>query len=160
MSTRKKNTTLVIILVAVISCVAQGAEPVYFADPNLKACVEEQLGIIDPTPMDMFRLNELSCISQGITDLTGIENAPYLRSLYLPDNEIGDISALSGLSSVEKLYLQNNFISDISGLVNMMNLTWLELQNNYLDAAAYSEYLPLIKENNPTAKIIYDNSRY
>lgn len=58
--------------------------------------------------------------------------------------------------SVEKLYLQNNFISDISALTNLTNLTWLELQNNYLDAAAYSEHLPLIKENNPGVEIIHD----
>ena len=70
---------------------------------------------IDLTLTDMFRLNELSCSNQGITDLAGLENAPYLRSLDLSDNE-----------------------------------------NNYLDAAAYSEYLSLIKENNPEAEIIYD----
>ncbi|UCF17292.1 MAG: hypothetical protein JSW59_07480, partial [Phycisphaerales bacterium] len=48
-------------------------------------------------------------------------------------------------------------ISDISSLTGLTNLTWLELQGNYLymDPAAYSEHLPLIKENNP-AELIYD----
>jgi len=116
MFTRKKNISIVIIFVTAISCFAQGAEPVYFADPQLKACVEEHLGIIDPTPMDMLALTELNAEERGIADLTGIENATYLRSLDLSDNEISDISSLLGLNFLQTLYLEENQIADISPL--------------------------------------------
>ncbi|MCJ7721037.1 hypothetical protein MUO98_01330, partial [Candidatus Bathyarchaeota archaeon] len=71
MISQQKNLLLTMILVTAISCAAQGTEPVYFADPNLKAAVEGQLGVVDPTPTDMFFLSTLNANNRGITDLTG-----------------------------------------------------------------------------------------
>ena len=34
-------------------------EPVYFADANLKAAVEDALGVTNPTPVDMLELTDL-----------------------------------------------------------------------------------------------------
>ncbi len=39
--------------------VAAQEPPVEFADPNLRAAVEEALGVSDPTPGDMLGLTEL-----------------------------------------------------------------------------------------------------
>ena len=139
MFTRKKNLSLMIILVTAISCMAQGAEPVYFSDPNLKARVEQQLGVIDPTPTDMLRLNTLNGPGRGISDLTGLESALYLRTLDLSNNKIGDISALSGLRFLQTLYLGQNQIADISALSAMVNLRALRLYNNQIsDVSALS----------------------
>jgi len=79
-----------------------------------------------------------------------------LIDLRLDTNYIEDISVLSGLIDVQRLYLHTNYISDISSLTGLTNLLWLELQGNYLylDPAAYSEYLPMIRENNPDITII------
>ena len=43
---------------------AMAEDPVYFADANLKAAVESELGISDPTPTDMLLLTDLSASSR------------------------------------------------------------------------------------------------
>ena len=69
------------------------ADPVYFPDANLKAAVESELGIIDPTPTDMLSLTSLHAV--GIEDLTGIEYAMNLDFLNLAyNNQIGDLSLI------------------------------------------------------------------
>lgn len=44
--------------------------PVHFNDANLKAVVEEKLGVTHPTPSDMLNLISLWATSLGIADLT------------------------------------------------------------------------------------------
>jgi hypothetical protein len=56
----KKKIHFMIILISMMSYVSWAEEPVFFADANLKAVVEETLGITDPTPIDMLELTELS----------------------------------------------------------------------------------------------------
>ncbi|RZB34737.1 MAG: hypothetical protein SRB1_00505 [Desulfobacteraceae bacterium Eth-SRB1] len=97
--------------------------PVTFNDANLKALIEENLGIVNPTQSDMLGLAHLFGDSRGIIDLTGLEYATNLASLVLLDNEIVDISALSGLTSLTKLTLYKNHISDLSPLSGLTNLT-------------------------------------
>ena len=106
---------------------------VYFADANLKACVEAGLGITDPTPTDMLALTELYCSDRGIADLNGLEYATNLTSLGLKYNQISDISALSGLTNVEELWLGNNQIGDISALSGLTNLERLYIDNNQIN---------------------------
>ena len=55
---------------------------VYFADPALKAAVEEELGIENPTQYDMLMLGGLFARGLGITDLTGLEYATNLEFLH------------------------------------------------------------------------------
>jgi len=123
---------LVIILVATIASQARAEDPVYFADTNLKACVEAQLGISDPTPTDMLGLNSLTCTYSGITDLNGLEYATNLTGLDLRGNQISDISALAGLTNLTWLNLEGNQISDISALAGLTNLTELMLSGNQI----------------------------
>ncbi len=128
--------------------------PVYFADANLKAAVEKQLGISDPTPTDMLRLTHLHALQKEIRDLTGLEYALNLKNaifynnqisdlsvlaelknltiLRLELNSINDISALAGLTKLEVLYLHENQISDISPLAGLINLNELLLYNNQI----------------------------
>ena len=56
MSTR--NVIIVAMAMIFLSAIVVRAQesPVYFADTNLKAAVEETLGITNPTPTDMFGL--------------------------------------------------------------------------------------------------------
>ena len=150
----KKTLFLALILTFEASGRALSEEPVYFADANLKAAVEQALGVTNPTPNDMLRLTLLSGNNHGIADLTGLEYAANLRLLYLYDNKIRDISSLAGLmnltnlglngnrisdisaladlTKLENLYLNRNQISDISTLASLTNLEWLWVGNNQI----------------------------
>ena len=43
--------------------------PVHFTDPALKAAIEEELGVTDPTPTEMMELRRLTAREKGIADL-------------------------------------------------------------------------------------------
>ena len=127
-------------------------DPVYFADPILKASVEAQLGVTNPTAADMVFLKELSAAGRGISDLTGLEYATNLARLNLGElyyywvwppeqhtNQIEDITPLSGLTELKSLTLSNNQIADISALAGLTALETLALYNNQItDISALS----------------------
>ena len=54
-----KSTYFAVLLLIILSSAAMAEEPVYFADPNLKAAVEAKLDINDPTPTEMLSLTSL-----------------------------------------------------------------------------------------------------
>ena len=184
MKKREKTRTkvavslLALVMLLGLSPLVMAEEPLFLADANLKAAVEDALGISDPTPTDMLALGSLSAPNRGIVDLTGLEYALNLTDLRLNNNQISDISALSGLPNLTLLQLSNNQISDISALSGLTNLTWLFLhsnqisdisalsvmtnltqlflQRNPLNIDAYNIYLPLIQENNSGVDLRYD----
>ncbi|MBN2375489.1 MAG: leucine-rich repeat domain-containing protein, partial [Sedimentisphaerales bacterium] len=112
--------------------VALDPAPVYFADANLKAAVEVELGVDDPNASDMLNLTYLNGNYLTISDLTGLEYGTNLTDLQLYGNQIIDISALSGLTNLTLLYLSENQISNISALAGMTNLTDLDLYDNQI----------------------------
>jgi hypothetical protein len=124
-------------------------QSISFADPNLKAAVENALGVSDPTLADMLALTDLQAEAGGITCLGGLEHAVNLQSVSLAENHISDISVLAELTNLTTLSLQYNQISDISGLIHRSNLAWLDLSANPLNQDAYNIYLLQILENNP-----------
>jgi len=166
----KRTACLILVLLANLPGQALPQEPVYFADSNLKAAVEEALGISDPTPDDMLGLFFLDASNRGIVDLTGIEHATSLLELGLTNNEINDITSLSGLTSIlwldlsynqirsisalsgvtniVFLFLNDNQISDISALSEFYFLLLLDLRHNPLNEDAHEIYIPLIYDNN------------
>ena len=127
-------------------------DQVYFADPILKALIEKQLGVTNPTVADMVFLKELNAAGRGISDLTGLEYATNLASLNLGElfyywdwppelrtNQIRDISPLSGLTRLRSLDLSSNQITDISALSDLTALETLALYNNQIaDISALS----------------------
>jgi len=126
------------------------AEPVHFADPHLKAVVEEELWISDPTAEDMLGLTSLLADRKGITKLGGLEYATNLETLWIRWNRISDLSPLSGLTSLRYLDAHaNQVISDISPLVGLTNMEILVIRDNRIsDISALSgmtklEYLYL-----------------
>ena len=110
-----------------ISDVVAGS--VTFPDVSLRAAIETALGKApgDPISQDeMATLIELEASTANISDLTGLEGATNLESLYLHGANITDISALAGLTDLTVLWLQNSWtISDISALSGLTNLTEL-----------------------------------
>ena len=107
-----------------------GEEPVYFVDQNLKASVEADLQILDPTPSDMLQLTGFSCRHSNIKDLTGLDYAINLESLSLSFNEIESISPLSDLSNLESVTINDNQIRSISPLGGLEKLYDLDVHNN------------------------------
>ncbi|MCP4614258.1 MAG: DUF1080 domain-containing protein, partial [Planctomycetes bacterium] len=125
---------------------------VYFADPNLKAAVEAQLGMSDPTETDMLGLTALNTEHMGITDLTGLEHAVNLTSLSLYNNQVSNINPLSGLMNLANLNLELNPINDISALVGLTNLVTL-----YINQNPVSDISVLAGLTNLTVLRLYEN---
>jgi internalin A len=124
----------------------EAEEPVHFVDPALKAAVERQLDIADPTPTDIRSLTFIIADWLGIVDLTGLEHATNLKKLHVAGNDLTDISTLENLTSLEFLYLENNRISDLSPLAQLRNLTCLHLDDNEIsDLSALAELDNLVE---------------
>lgn len=111
-------------------------DPVDIPDPALKAAIEEALGLVDPTPMDMLELDRLEAPMRCISDLTGLHYATHLQWLDVSRGNsnggagIWDISPLSGLTNLKHLNLNNNYISDLSALSGMDLLEYLDIHDN------------------------------
>ena len=109
-------------------------------DPNLRAAVETVLGKAkdDPiTPSEMATLTRLEAGNANISDLTGLEFATNLTSLYLGyggveknSNAVKDLSPLTDLTQLTWLHIPGNSISDISAVAGLTNLKWLNLWGN------------------------------
>ena len=110
-------------------------------DANLRAAIEAALGKASNAPItrdEMASLTFLEVREKGISDLTGLETATNLETLWLSSNNIADISALAGLSKLTRLGLQVNSIADISALSGLTNLTFLKLGFNNRTLRDYS----------------------
>ncbi len=128
-----KLTMFVIVLgVVLFNAAMVSAQPVYFANANLKQAVEEKLGVSDPTADDMLALTYLNAGDNGIVDLAGLEYAVNLTTLLLFRNQISDISPLSELTNLTLLALSFNRISDISPLSELTNLWYLSFYTNQI----------------------------
>ena len=114
------------------------AQPVVFTDANLKAAVEAELGILNPTAADMLGLTILDANSLDITDLTGLQTAMHLETLYLSSNNIRNLLPLSPLTTLTDLRLSGNHIRDISFLFGLVKLRVLHLEDNQI-----SNHFPL-----------------
>ena len=110
------------------------AQVVDISDPNLEKVIRETLQLPDGVPItqqEMLRLTELDAEQHEITDLTGLEFATNVTSLYLGKSRISDLSPLSGLKQLLHLVLTGNSIDsslDISPLVNLTDLSLLAIR--------------------------------
>ena len=114
---------------------------VHFEDPNLKAIVEAELGVLDPTVCDMLSLESLGGPGwwwgwwgfDHIYDLTGLEFAENLDTLVLYNGAVSDLSPIENLSELRVLVVENHEISDLSPLEGLANLTYLGMSSNQID---------------------------
>ena len=109
-------------------------------DPNLRAAIENALGVTSGSPISPEKMATLTHFrardwakEASISLLIGLEFATNLTELRLGDNGITDISPLSGLTNLTELHLRNNRIRDISSLANLTNLTNLRLSYNQIE---------------------------
>ena len=101
--------------------------------------IEEVLGKVPGatiTPSDMEKLTKLETANSNISDLTGLEFATNLKSLWLgygggeTSHAVKDLSPLADLTQLTLLHLPGKSISDISAVAGLTNLTWLNLWGN------------------------------
>lgn len=152
---------------------------VSFADPNLEAEVETEIGI-DPNYSEMLDLAFMDNVNnKGISDLTGLEHARNLAWLYIRRNQISDISVLLKMKNLTNLELSINEIVDVWSLSRLKNLSYLKLANNQisnisaisqlnlrelglvgnpLNTAAYCRYMPMLGSRNPAIDMFYDTN--
>ena len=131
-------------------------QTVNIPDANLRAKIESALGKASGatiTATDMAGLTGLNARSANISNLTGLEHATNLISLYLGNNSISDISALSDLTKLTGLYLEDNSISDILPLSGLTKLTELTLEDSNI-----SDISPLSGLTNLTDLSLWGNS--
>jgi hypothetical protein len=132
------------ILVCVLSPALQ-AQPVYFADANLKAAVESKLGVTNPTTAQMVGLTALVATSSNIGSLTGLEYAGNLEHLVLSHNRISDLSPLRKLKNLEHLFIHDNQIADLSPLSGLTKLLELGLDENEISSVSALAGLTTLK---------------
>lgn len=104
-------------------------------DDNLRRVLEQVLGKSSGgtiTDADMRRLTLLRASEEGVVDLTGLEHATRLQTVYLSDNFIEDVAPLASLTSLGKLHLSGNRVTDVAPLASLAALTDLELSSNDL----------------------------
>ena len=105
-------------------------------DPNLRAAIENALGVTSGSPISpekMATLTHFRAREASISLLIGLEFATNLTELRLGDNGITDISPLSGLTNLRTLGLGKNSVTDISPLSGLTNLRTLGLSNNGIE---------------------------
>ena len=124
------------------------AQVVKIPDPNLENAIREALQLPTGEPItqkEMQQLITLAAWHKGITDLTGLEHAIYLKRLSLRYNQITDISPLTNLINLEELMLDDNPIADISPLAGLPNLKILRIPETLVTDFTPIEHLNLIE---------------
>ena len=112
-------------------------------DANLRAVIADSLGKARDDPItraEMATLTELKAHEADISDLTGLQFAANLESLWLTYNGFSDVSPLCDLTHLKDLVLFGNSISDLSPLSGLTHLTALNLNDNRV-----SDLSPLAK---------------
>ena len=110
-------------------------------DPNLAAAIREVLGFGENDPISqraVRSLNVLDASDRQIKNLSGLEHATQLESLYLGDfdgndgnnNNVSDLTPLKNLTQLKQLWLGINNVSDITPLKNLTELVSLILFSN------------------------------
>ena len=112
-------------------------------DANLRAAIETARGKAPGesiTGADMAMLPKLDARNTSISDLTGLEHATNLESLWLDgedvqgiwrnSNSVSNLSPLAGLTNLIELELRDNNITDLSPLADLTSLTRLGLRDN------------------------------
>ncbi|MGD8214305.1 leucine-rich repeat domain-containing protein [Aestuariimicrobium sp. Y1814] len=98
-------------------------------DAALKACINTSLGQGATAPIaaaDLAGLTTLTCTSQGVASLEGLEHATNLTTVNLSGNKITDFDELAGSAKLTSLNLDNNHLSalpdDMSGMESLATL--------------------------------------
>ena len=134
------------------------AQPVDILDFNLRAAIENALGVASGATIvepEMEILTVLEALNANITDLTGLEYATNLTALELGSNSISDISPLAALNNLIDLGLRDNTISDLSSLVantGLGNGDFVDVSENPLNDASINTHIPALQSRGATVE--------
>ena len=140
---------------------------VHIADSNLRAVIAESLGKspnASITVEDMEGLTVLEARNHGIEDLTGLQYATNLKSLFLsdwwhgPGNQVSDLSPIAGLINLRTLNISNNPISDLTPVSGLTNLTDLVLNKTLVSDLSPVSGLTNLTRLSPGGSYISDLS--
>ena len=129
------------------------AQIVEIPDPNLERAIREKLGLPSHLPLtqkDMLRLTGFAAEDAGIENITGLEYAHNLRSLFLRNNPIKDLTPLVNLTQLELLHLIGVPMEDVTFLKNLTKLRELYL--------AYCQITDITPIQNLTQLVLLDLS--
>ena len=109
-------------------------------DANLRRAVERELSKASGDPITRRDMASLLVVAfrgddeygTGARDLSGIEHAVNLHTLFAERGSISDLSPLEGLRHLRYLDLSHNYISDITPLAGLDELRQLRLGDNYI----------------------------
>ena len=102
-------------------------------DANLRAVIADSLGKARDAPItraEMATLTELESHEADIKDLTGLQFAANLESLWLTYNPLSDLTPLCDLTGLRVLVLYGNSIANLVPLSGLENLTDVHLNDN------------------------------
>ena len=176
MKTLVVNRNIVVLIFAVMMLIyggqgisySQDATLAEFSDTSLAIMVRRTLGLNTQDAVDILKipkveLIKLTGLSAGrslledldlpvITDLTGLEHAAQLRTLYLRGNKVNDITPLAQLTQLIQIDLWGNRIIDITPLAQLTELRELDLGgprtgNEIVDITPLAQLTRLTKLN-------------
>ena len=137
---------LTIVLIFSLFIPNASADGKLIKDPALEEALIE---VLDVENLTQSKLEELESLDIGqsnsytITDLTGLENAKNLSSLYITGHKYSDVTPISKLNKLTSLALYDNSnLKNIEPLSKLTNLTDLFLDN-----------LPNLKDIQPLSKL-------
>ena len=140
---------------------------VHIPDLNLRTAIAEALGKSPTAPItaeEMEGLTSLEAQNRGIKDLTGLQFATNLRSLFLGEwwhgtgNQISDLSPIAGLINLQKLWISSNPISDLTPVSGLTNLTDLVLNKTLVSDLSPVSGLTNLTRLSPGGSYISDLS--
>ncbi len=108
-------------------------------DTNLRAVIADSLGKARDAPItraEMATLTELEADEADIKDLTGLQFASNLESIWLTNNPLSHLSPLCDLTDLKVLVLYGNSISDLKPLSGLTKLTDVHLNDNRISDAS------------------------
>ena len=110
---------------------AAGQANVNFSDSNLQSAVLSALGKTNGplTTVDMLGLTNLTAGS-AVTNLSGLEYAINMESLFLYSGNPAGLSPLSGLLHLRSLSVEGGYIANLTGLSSLTALTNLDLYSS------------------------------
>ena len=128
-----RSIVLEILIFAVgLGCFWQNANAqiVEISDPNLEQAIREKLGLSTEaliTQQEMLGLTGFAAEDAGIANITGLEYAHNLRSLFLRSNPIEDLTPLANLTQLRLLHLTGIPMEDLTFLKDLTELRELYL---------------------------------
>ena len=131
---------------------------VHFKCPNLEKAIREEWEKPEGplTRSDMASLECLERLAEDveefeITDLSGLEHATKLESLWLEENQITEVSPLAGLTKLWRLCLAGNRIIGPTPLAGFTNLKTLVLGENPIPV----DHKQMLRKALPKCKIVF-----